>query len=501
MNCAEKRYTLLLVDDDKAWSNNLKDELEKLNFTVCYEEKAENTLNRIRDVEPDAVLLDILFNKENKGKSTFDRIKAKYAALPVIMLTSTMVDTYEDADYPGRAFSYPKDALKPEDEQTYKAFAKKIRGTIDGTDNIENYIGKFEELGLIVGNTKAMRDACRMVLNAKNTDSAVLITGETGTGKEVIAKAIHQLGKRKDKRLVSVNCAALTETLIESELFGHEKGSFTDAKERRQGKFELADKGTIFLDEIGDMSRNTQSKVLRVLQEQSFERVGGVETLHVDVRLISATHKDLLKEIENGNFREDLYYRLNAILIDLPPLRERMEDIEALYKHFINDLKTKLHRNEIIETLRPQVKELFMNYNWPGNIRQFRQSIESAINCNNSAILMEEDFPKEIREGNKKGNELLYDPEVVIERCIKGEIGYHEIAKTIAPIKSPAMITILEGICHRYYEENGVLTEDLLIPVLKFKTRANVHRVLEEHGISTTEIKPQYKEKVQIKKV
>ncbi|MBT6047343.1 MAG: sigma-54-dependent Fis family transcriptional regulator, partial [Candidatus Scalindua sp.] len=391
-----------------------------------------------------------LFHQENKGKPTLKNIKAKYAALPVIMLTSTMVDTYVDADYPGRAFPYPKDALKPEEEKSYKNFARKIRETIEGTDNIENYIGKFKELGLIVGNTRAMKDACRMVLNAKNTDSAVFITGETGTGKELIAKAIHQLGKRKDNQIVSFNCAALSETLIESELFGHEKGAFTDARERRPGKFELADKGTIFLDEIGDMSPNTQSKILRVLQEQSFERLGGTETIHVDVRVISATHRNLFEEIKKGNFREDLYFRLNVVQIDVPPLRDRTEDIEVLYKHFVNELKTKLHKEEIIDTLRPQLKGLFKNYNWPGNIREFRLSIERAINYTNSAILMEGDFSL---KGSLENNENTFgNTEEIIQDIWNGRITWEDLKKEFTK-KGMQRGLVFKGLVDRWLSE------------------------------------------------
>jgi DNA-binding NtrC family response regulator len=481
MNSSGKRYTLLLVDDEKAWSDNLKDDLERLNFTVYYEEEAENTLKRIREVKPDAVLLDILFHQENKGKLTLKNIIAKYAALPVIMLTSTMVDTYVDADYPGRAFSYPKDALSPEDEQSYKVFARKIRETIEGTDNIENYIGKFEEIGLIVGNTKAMKEACRMVLNAKKTDSTVLITGETGTGKELIAKAIHKLGKRKDNRLVSFNCAAVSETLVESELFGHEKGAFTDARERRPGKFELADKGTVFLDEIGDMSPNTQSKILRVLEEKCFERLGGTETIHVDVRLISATHKDLLEEIKKGNFREDLYHRLNVVQIELPPLRDRVGDIEILYKHFVNQLKVKLHKDEIIDTLRPQLKKLFENYHWPGNIRAFGKSIERAINITNSAILMEGDFSL---KGSLENSENAFgNADEIIQGIWNGNIAWKDLKKESTK-KGMQRGLIFKGLVDRWLLEKKTKPEYRDLADLLNTTADNMRQKFRECGLS-----------------
>jgi DNA-binding NtrC family response regulator len=401
MNNSDKQYKLLLVDDEKAWSNNLKDELGMLNLEVIYEEYAKNALKRIREVEPDAVLLDVLFKQKNKEeppkevKPTFDQIKAKYTELPVIMITNTeATDTYVPVDYTGSAFSISKGLLKPENVQTYVAFAKKIRKAIEGTENIENNIAKFKDLGIIVGNSKAMRDACSMVLKVKDTRSNVLITGETGTGKEGIARVIHYYNnKNSEEPFIAINCASFSEELLESELFGHEKGAFTGAVNERKGRFELADNGTLFLDEIGEISLYTQAKILRVLEERSFERVGGTDTLKVNLRLISATNKNLPQEIEKGKFREDLYPRLNTMQIDLPPLRERMEDIEILYEHFVNKLKDELNmKYDISAELHPSTKNALKSYSWPNNIRELRNSIERAMLVRTSSVLMEKDF-------------------------------------------------------------------------------------------------------------
>lgn len=227
------------------------------------------------------------------------------------------------------------------------------------------------------------------------TDVTVLIQGESGSGKELVAREIHKRSKRRNEPLIVMNCAAVPETLIESELFGHEKGAFTGAAERRLGKFELANKGTIFLDEIGDMSVSTQSKLLRVLQEQKFERLGGAETLAVDVRIISATHRDLEEEIEEGRFREDLYYRINVVTIKLPPLRNRKEDIPLLVNRFIQYFSEK-HQKSIV-SISNEATKLLVSYNWPGNVRQLKNVIESAVVLSNNEILDTTDLPEEVR--------------------------------------------------------------------------------------------------------
>ncbi len=229
----------------------------------------------------------------------------------------------------------------------------------------------------IIGNSPMMKAIYSTVDKVANSDSAVLIRGESGTGKELIAGAIHYKSARRDKLLIRVSCAALTESLLESELFGHEKGAFTGAINRRKGRFELADGGTLFLDDIGDISPSTQVKLLRVLQEKEFERVGGTETLKVDVRIISATHKDLEEAIKRGEFREDLYYRLNVVFIYMPPLREKKEDIPLLANFFLSKYGKK--SNTPIKRFAPQSVDALMNYAWPGNVRELENVIERSV--------------------------------------------------------------------------------------------------------------------------
>lgn len=508
-----KKYKLLLIDDESAWSNNLKDELERLNLEVAYEERAENTLLRILKVNPDAVLLDILFNGENKGKPTFDKIKAhpEYSSLPVIILTSTMVDTYNDDDYPGRAFPYPKDSLRPEDEQTYRSFAERIRKVIEKKDDVESYIDKF---GFVVGKTKAMRDVCRIILKASESNSYILITGEEGTGKEHIAKAIHNFSMRSDRPFIPINCGALPDTLIESELFGVCSSIATQVGER-EGRFEQADKGTLFLDEIGAMPVHHQAKLMRALDSKRISRVGSTRScrcrnkkhpdhtdIELDVRVIAATNIDIATAIAGGQFKKDLYDRLNVIHIHMPPLRERKEDIEELYQYLVKKLNKELGK-EILETVRPDIKRMLDNYDWPGNIRELSTSIERAMNVAESTILLGKDFPPQIR-GAKKNNELRLEPskiEKLVERVMKGELTFKDIVEQIAPMGSPTLQDILEGICHRCYKDNGNLTEDLLVPILNLNTRGNIHRVLADNGVSTKELKRQFKNRKQATEV
>jgi two-component system response regulator HydG len=250
----------------------------------------------------------------------------------------------------------------------------------------------------IIGDSPAMKVIKEQVEKASMVDTTVLITGESGTGKEVIARAIHTESNRKDKPFIKVDCAALAEGVLESELFGHEKGSFTGALNRKQGRFELADKGTLFLDEIGNLSPQIQLKLLRVLQDRSFERVGGNKTLHVDVRIISATNADLKKQVKEGKFREDLYYRLHIIPITLPPLRKRKTDIPILIQHFTRKFSTKMGK---AYTFSPDCLDMLKSYEWPGNIRELMNVLERIFVLAKSETIGVEDLPAEIGKPNE----------------------------------------------------------------------------------------------------
>jgi two-component system response regulator AtoC len=262
--------------------------------------------------------------------------------------------------------------------------------------SLQEKLQKRDQFANIIGNSPPMREVFELVQKAAPTDSTVLICGESGTGKELIAEVIHTLSKRKDKPLIKLNCVAIPETLLESELFGHEKGSFTGAIVQKPGKFELADQGTIFLDEIGDMSQETQAKVLRALQEKEFERVGGKKPIKVDVRIIAATNKNLLEAIQERQFREDLYFRLNVISIQLPSLRERREDIPLLAEHFLLQANDNLGKK--ISGFSKEVIRFFMDYHWPGNVRELKNCIERAAVVVEGEVITLECMPPYMQE-------------------------------------------------------------------------------------------------------
>jgi DNA-binding NtrC family response regulator len=246
-----------------------------------------------------------------------------------------------------------------------------------------------------------MRKVYDTTSRAAPTKASILITGESGVGKELVADAIHELSPRKDKPLIKVHCAALAASLLESELFGHEKGAFTGAAARKRGRFELANEGTLFLDEIGEIDQNIQIKLLRVLQEKKFERVGGEETIETDVRIVAATNKDLKAEIEKGNFREDLYFRLNVVNIHVPPLRERKDDLPLLITAFLKEFAEENGKN--IEGINDKARSCLYAYDWPGNIRELRNCVESAVVMSQGKLITVEDLPPGIRAGSDEG--------------------------------------------------------------------------------------------------
>lgn len=429
-----ENYRLLLVDDDAGWCVRPIAKLRANGFEVEYEEMAENTLIKIRAFNPHAVLLDVLFGNENKGKPTFRKIKEKYPDLPVIMLTSTLKDSFNLKDYPGCAFPFAKDQLntggdKEREKKVYAEFAEKIRKAI----NKKTIIADF-----VVGHTMAMKNVGEKILEVAPTPSTVLILGESGAGKELIANAIHHNSLRSGRPFVKVNCAALSEDVIESELFGHVKGAFTGAIADKPGRFELANGGTLFLDEIGDITLHTQVKLLRVLQEGEFERVGGTKTIKVDVRIITATNKDIPSLIKNGKFREDLYYRLNVFPISVPPLRERKEDIPDLLAFFISRFNQELNKSVLIETesgkrdyLRPDVLEILRKHDWQGNIRELEHVVERAmIKAGDSNVLLPEHFDLSEKVDEASGfNEDKAVSEVFSGKW-KGEKKWQEFTRT-----------------------------------------------------------------------
>jgi DNA-binding NtrC family response regulator len=370
---AKKR--VLLIDDEARVRTSLKMVLEPL-YDILQAGDGHEGLDVFRKEAPDLVLLDVILPGTD-GLAVLQTLRMERKITPVIMLTGTKsVKTAVDAmklgasDYLSKPFDV--DELRIVIDRTLNSSelereVKHLRAQVVQRYGFHNLIGRSE----------GMQDIYSKIEQVADSRTTVLITGESGTGKELVAKALHYNSARRDRPFVALNCAALPETLIESELFGHEKGSFTDATARRVGQFELAHTGTLFLDEIGDLSAVTQAKLLRVIQEREFSRIGGVQPIKVDVRIVAATNKNLDELVRKGQFREDLYYRINVISLYLPPLRERSEDIPLLAKHFLEKRLAEERRSHI--EFGKEALELLTRYAWPGNVRELENFVEQAF--------------------------------------------------------------------------------------------------------------------------
>jgi two-component system nitrogen regulation response regulator NtrX len=362
--------SVLVVDDEDAIVSSLSSILQDEGYEVSVAKSGVEALKIYTTDPPDLMLLDI-WMPEMDGLETLRRIKELVPTAQVMMMSGHgSIETAVKAIKLG-AYDYIEKPLSLENVTLRVKHALEQYRLEEENRSLRTKVQRKFEL---VGQSPAMQQLRQLIDTAGPTNSRVLIGGENGTGKELVARAIHLRSARADRPFVAVNCAAIPETLIESELFGHEKGSFTGATSMKRGQFEQADGGTLFLDEIADMSLNTQAKVLRALQEQQFTRVGGTKLMKVDVRVLAASNKDLMKEIEKGVFREDLYYRLNVVPIVVPPLRERREDIPLLIRHFM-----KLHAEEQglrVKEVTPEAMNVFQQYEWPGNIRELRNLIE-----------------------------------------------------------------------------------------------------------------------------
>ncbi len=362
--------TICIVDDEPSILNTLSSILEDEGHQVSVAKSGIEALKLIRAEQPDLVILDI-WMPELDGLETLKRVRQQFPNMMVIMMSGHgSVETAVKATKLG-AYDYLEKPLDLEKITILVRNALRQRKLEEENLNLRIQVERHSEL---VGDSPAMEILRQQIAAAAPTHSRVLISGENGTGKELVARAIHLQSPRSSRSFVEVNCAAIPETLIETELFGHERGAFTGAVAQRRGKFDLADGGTLFLDEIADMSVATQAKVLRVLQEQQFTRVGGSKLIKVNVRVIAASNKDLRQEIEKGAFREDLFYRLNVLPIDVPPLRDRREDIPALVRHFV-----RVHAEEQglkLKDITDDALDVLARHDWPGNIRELRNQVE-----------------------------------------------------------------------------------------------------------------------------
>jgi len=365
--------SILIVDDEKSIRESLTGILQDEGFTPTSVDNGEKAIEKISEDKPDLILLDIWMPGMD-GLETLTKIRDIYPDQLVVMMSGHgTIETAVRSTKLG-AYDFIEKPLSLEKVLLCIQNAVKIGQLVEENRELKAKIGKENEM---IGSSKLIRELKKQIKIAAPTSGWILITGENGTGKELVARSIHHNSRRHDKPFVEVNCAAIPEELIESELFGHEKGSFTGATTQRRGKFDQAHQGTLFLDEIGDMSLKTQAKVLRILQEHKFERVGGNKTIEVDVRVIAATNKDLEKEISGGQFREDLYYRLNVIPFHVPPLRERKSDIPHLATHFLEYFCSKESRET--KNLDEDAMQAIQEYSWPGNVRELKNLIERLV--------------------------------------------------------------------------------------------------------------------------
>jgi two-component system, NtrC family, response regulator HydG len=409
-------YRILVVDDDTAHRTMLQTLVGGWGYEIAEADDGESAIAAVQEQPLDLVLMDIRMVRVS-GIEALDRIKTINPAIPIILMTAyASVEMAVEALKKG-AYDY---LIKPLDFD-------KLRLTLDrALEHIrlkrENRRLKAKLAGSfgsddIVGNSPAMVRLMETVAQVAASEASVMVTGESGTGKELVASAIHHNSPRKTGPLIKVNCAAITETLLESELFGHEKGAFTGADRRKEGRFVQADGGSLFLDEVGEMPLSMQVKLLRVLQERELTRVGGEQVIPVDVRLIVATNQDLVQRVKTGTFREDLYYRLNVVELKTPPLRERREDIPLLAAHFLARFAEK--NRKAVDRFSPRAMDLLIRHPWPGNVRELMNTIERAVVLARSACLDEEDFaPLDRRrpEGDEAACSGIFPTDVPLER-------------------------------------------------------------------------------------
>jgi two-component system NtrC family response regulator len=422
---SSKMETILVVDDEKNYLLVLSAILKDEGYEVLCANSGHEALEIQKSSDLDLLLTDMKMPAMD-GIELLENVKASDPDLPVIMMTAHgTIDKAVEAMQKG-AYSY---ILKPFDNERLTIYVKKavaLYQVVKENRRLRETVTSQYRFGNIIGKSKPIRDVFETIRKVAPSNATVLIEGESGTGKELVAKSIHFNSPRRDKPFIAVNCSALAESLLESELFGHEKGAFTGAVARKKGRFELADTGTLFLDEIGELSQNLQVKLLRVLQEKTFELVGGTRPISADIRVIAATNKNLKDEMLGGRFREDLFYRLNVVRIVLPPLKQRKEDIRMLVNHFINKYAPERKADIPVKGVDQEVDRLFFEYSWPGNVRELENLIERVmILCPNDTIQVP-DLPMEFRDNVHNALHLegipsdatLYDTLATIEKAM-----------------------------------------------------------------------------------
>ncbi len=429
------KYKVLIVDDEDKIRETISDILTDEEYEVICSSDGEDALKKILLEDIDAVILDVMLPKKG-GMAVLDYIHSEFPIIPVLIISGHGdIKMAVEAMKKG-AFDFLEKPLSFERILNSIRNAVKLKELQMENLNLKSKIEPVQFIGISRGIKEIMTNLPQIA----QSGASVLITGENGTGKELIARMIHSISPRKNFPFIGINCAAIPETLIESELFGYEKGAFTGAVKQKKGKVESAQRGTLFLDEIGDLSLSAQAKVLRSIQEKEIQRVGGNENIKVDVRIIAATNKELPDEIKKGNFRQDLFYRLNVVPILIPPLRERRDDIEPLINFYFDELATKRGKNV---TMAKSCIHILENRNWPGNVRELRNFIERLIILNNKTIIEPEDvlklmYPEEINMELKYENMSLkaakhdFEKKLIINRLIEMN---NNVTKTAESLK------------------------------------------------------------------
>ncbi len=451
-------FSVLVVDDEKNIREGLGKALELDGHKVLLAADGKRALEIINTNDVDLVIADLKMPGLS-GQELLKQVTSAYPTVPVIILTGHgTIETAVDAMRDG-AFDF---LTKPVNLDRLSLLVKRAlsnRKLVLEHRALKEEVAKIEQkqkFAKIIGKSPQMKKVLDVIEQVAPTRASVLITGESGVGKELVADAIHNLSDRKDRPFVKVHCAALTETLLESELFGHEKGSFTGAVATKRGRFELANSGSIFLDEIGEVNQAVQIKILRVLQEKKFERVGGEETLEVDVRIVSATNRDLKKEIQEGRFREDLFYRLNVVNVNVPPLRERKEDIALLAAAFLKEFSEE-NGKEIVG-IDAKAKTALYGYSWPGNIRELRNCIESAVVLAKGNVITPMDLPPSVAN-ESEGDYIKINVGISLadaeKEIIRGTLNYAKGNKS----RAAEVLGIGRKTLHRKIQEYNLVEE------------------------------------------
>lgn len=453
---------ILIVDDELNMRLVLTAMLKKEGYEIASAADGSEALSILKSGPIDAVITDLKMPNVN-GMELLNHMNDKHPAIPVIIITAHgTVATAVEALKKG-ALDY---ITKPFDLDELKNVISKAMKTRTLKENELFLPPEDIERAGIIGTSKSIKDIFEAIKRVAPTTTTILITGETGTGKELVADAIHYNSPRKKNPLLKINCAAIAKTLMESELFGHEKGAYTGAAVTKPGKFELAHKGTLFLDEVSEIPRDMQVKLLRVLQEQEFERVGGLRTIKVDVRIIAATNQNLLQQVQAGNFREDLYYRLNVFPIEVPPLRSRKEDILPLTDYFLEKFNKKLN---VSVNMEQEVKKMFLRHDWPGNIRELENLIERMILlAQNDTVTMRE-IPEEFKAAV---NKIAAAPLETSKKPFKNYMRDH-----VENVEKQMIVKMLEeagGNVTKAAQQLGLSRKGLQLKMIKYNLRKDM---------------------------